>query len=119
MGDSKTILLVEDTPELLETLRQMLEGAGYRVICAADGETALKFLNEPTGEIDLLVTDLFIGNEMDGNHLSQLFLRERPNLRVLFISGGAGRNTTALAGEFIQKPFSGKTFLEKVRAHLF
>jgi DNA-binding response OmpR family regulator len=117
VADRKTILLVEDTPELLETLRQVLEAAGYKVICASDGEEALKVLPEQSCKIDMLITDLFIGSEMDGHSLSRVFLRERPNLRVLFISGG-GPNQTALSGEFIQKPFSGKTLLEKIRANL-
>lgn len=115
MGDSNTILLVEDTPELLETLRQILEASGYRVFCASSGEVALKFAGERSPEIDLLITDFFLGEELDGHSLSQRLCDDNPNLRVLFMSGGGPQGTT---GEFIQKPFSGKTLLDKVRATL-
>ena len=61
----KTILLVEDTPELLETLRGLLEANAYPVLCASDGQRALEKMRSAPQPIELLITDLVMP-EMDG-----------------------------------------------------
>ncbi len=55
----RTILLVDDEPEVLSTLRDTLESFGYRVIPEPDAESALSELREQN-EIDLVVTDLWL-----------------------------------------------------------
>jgi CheY-like chemotaxis protein len=52
------VLVVEDDPDSLEMLRQMLEALGLRVVLAADGEEALRLLPEPPP--DLVLCDLML-----------------------------------------------------------
>src|SRR3954449_11945939 len=57
-GGSETILLVEDEPLFRFTARMVLEGAGYRLVEAANGVEALQVWEEHRGEVALLLTDL-------------------------------------------------------------
>jgi two-component system cell cycle sensor histidine kinase/response regulator CckA len=57
-----TILLVQDEPAVRSVARRMLENAGYSVIEAPDGQTALRIAESRPGAINLLITD----TELDG-----------------------------------------------------
>lgn len=51
--ESRTILVVDDDPEIREVLRLLLTGEGYRVIEADSGDTALELLNSSVGLVIL------------------------------------------------------------------
>jgi PAS domain S-box-containing protein len=119
-GGSETILLVEDEAPLRHKLRDILQGAGYRVLAASNGyEAAALALGEP-GEIDLLLTDVVMPG-LSGPRLSQQLRFLRPTTRVLHMSGypddirGSGGR---LLRDFIQKPFSREKLLRCVRQTL-
>ncbi|MDY6836906.1 MAG: response regulator [Thermodesulfobacteriota bacterium] len=63
MGTSTKILVVDDDPDMRETLQMILESAGYAVVLAEDGEQCLSKLKEEP--FDLLLLDLLMPN-MDG-----------------------------------------------------
>ena len=103
---SGTVLIVEDEPAVRRLARMSLEQAGYRVIEAADGPSALAAA-EAQPEIDLLVTDVVMPG-LTGPVLFERLRAVRPQLKVLYMSGypeGAAGHVEA--GEsFLPKPFT-------------
>src|SRR5665213_1695407 len=57
---ARTVLIVEDEPAVRAVARRVLEGEGYVVIEAPDGQTALRIAETRSGAIDLLLTDLVL-----------------------------------------------------------
>ncbi len=117
-----TILLVEDDPSILAVIAEMLEGLGYAVIPAAGPGEALALAASRDGDVQLLVTDVVMP-EMDGRTLAERLRQERPDLRVLFMSGYTA-NVIAHQGvlesgvHFLQKPFTIGGLAAAVRAAL-
>jgi len=116
---SETVVVVEDDPSLRDLVRLMLEGCGYRVLAAEDGEGAARLCDELDGKVDLLLTDVVMP-EVNGRVLAERLAALFPSLKVLFMSGysdeavfrhGIIRPDTA----FIEKPFSASTLTRKVR----
>src|SRR5688572_8060174 len=121
-GGEETILLVEDEPALRAVARRVLEGAGYRVVEASDGEAALALLEGGTGGIDLLFTDVIMPG-MTGPELAARVGRLLPGLRVLFMTGYS-EDAVAFHGKLaqgtacLQKPFGPDRLLRFVRESL-
>jgi two-component system cell cycle sensor histidine kinase/response regulator CckA len=61
-----TILLAEDEPQVRALTTRVLEGAGFRVLAAADGEEALRGFHQAHGKVDLLLLDVVLPG-MGGN----------------------------------------------------
>jgi two-component system, cell cycle sensor histidine kinase and response regulator CckA len=118
----ETILLVEDEPALLEMTTRMLERLGYTVLPAGNPGEAVRLVQEHSGRIDLLLTDVVMP-EMNGRDLAKNLLSISPDIRLLFMSGYTA-NVIAQHGvldggvHFIQKPFSKKDLGEKLREAL-
>lgn len=115
-----TVLLAEDDKPSREIYHAVLDGAGYNVIDAADGNAALDVLNrEP---VDVLLTDIFMPG-MSGIELLERAKKLRPDLRAIVMTGqktseaviGALRNQ---ACEFLSKPFHTEELLEVIRSVL-
>jgi CheY-like chemotaxis protein len=82
------ILLAEDNEDTREALRLSLEGEGYAVRAAANGDEAFRLqASEPA---DVLVTDLFMP-ERDGFETLAAFRKNFPRTKIVVISGGATR----------------------------
>ncbi|HVM75276.1 MAG TPA: PAS domain S-box protein [Candidatus Saccharimonadales bacterium] len=116
---TETILLVEDSKLLAKVTRDYLMSAGYRVLMAAEASEALKVAEEFTGRIHLLLTDVVMPH-MNGRELSELLLRQRPELKVLYMSGhtaGVISKTALLEDDvaFIEKPFTHDALGRKIR----
>ena len=115
----ETLLLVEDEASVRQASRQFLIRSGYSVLEASDGEDALRVSREHGGSIDLMITDVVMPR-MSGPRLAERLAEERPEMKVLFVSGYA-ESTVLKHGEidvatrFLQKPFSLKTLGRKVR----
>ena len=99
----ETILIVEDDDLIRANAERQLQGLGYRVIAAADGDAVLDRI-ETLPAVDLLFTDLMLPGAVDGRALAHAMRRDRPGLRVLFTSGRAMPDDTAGAG-FLAKPY--------------
>lgn len=116
---SETVLLVEDEDEVRKVLHQVLIGKGYRVFQAGSGEEALAISRLHRGAVHLLLTDITMPR-MKGTELANRLLAERPQTRVIFMSG---YNEERLSGgestwTCLQKPFSPQTLTQIVRAIL-
>ncbi|PRY29898.1 PAS domain-containing hybrid sensor histidine kinase/response regulator [Pseudosporangium ferrugineum] len=118
----ETILLVEDEDALREATGRTLTRAGYRVLVANGGPAALRLVEEHSGPIDLLLTDVLMPVMM-GNEVAARVGALRPGIAVLYMSGYAQpvltENGTLPAGvEIVEKPFTRDALLERVRARL-
>ncbi len=112
------ILLVDDAPDNLSICKLVLENRGYGVLDAASPSTAIRIADEYKCQIKLLITDVVLP-EMNGCDLSKRLQLTSPKLKTLFMSGYAADTVTNqgefdLKVNFIQKPFSIKTFLAAV-----
>jgi signal transduction histidine kinase len=114
-----TILVVEDEQSVLDIARRSLERRGHTVLTATGPTDAGAVLRAHEGDLDLLVTDVVMPGA-DGPSLYRQLVRERPELRVLYMSGhddlasaaGVGRNGSPA---FIQKPFTPLALAHKVQ----
>jgi CheY-like chemotaxis protein len=119
---AETVLLVEDESALRELTRSILEQAGYRVLEAAGAEQALHIVRDNPRNIDLLLTDVVMPG-LGGKELAKRMNEARPGLKVLYMSGYAD-DVVAHSGiltegtVLIQKPFTRRTLLTKVRQSL-
>src|SRR5262249_54362436 len=92
-GGTETILLVEDQNAVRTFARHVLLAGGYIVLEARDGEEAYWVAQQRQGLIHLLVTDVVMPR-MSGRQLADLLARDRPEMRVLFVSGHADEAIT-------------------------
>jgi CheY-like chemotaxis protein len=116
---SETVLLVEDEDAVRESEREYLEQHGYTVLTAANGPAALELAASCGREIQLLVSDVVMP-KMSGSELAQQLLAQRPELKVLFVSGYAESTVVQhglaeLGSRFLQKPFTLKALAAKIR----
>ena len=118
---SETVLLVEDEAAVRGLLRRFMDGKGYRVLEAADGEEALKVVEKESGQIDLLLTDLVMPG-MGGFELAHRLEAKLPEVKILFMSGyseGAeaffNSGLVSDAKNFLQKPFSTDLLAQRLR----
>lgn len=116
---SEVVLLVEDEQAVRALLSRILRQRGYTVLEARSGTEALEIGRSYEGDIDLLLTDVVMP-EMGGRELAEQLLLDRPNTRVLFISGytedemvHAGVLATRI--NFLEKPFAPRDLVRKVR----
>jgi PAS domain S-box-containing protein len=115
----ETVLLVEDEETVRELTRQYLLTQGYEVLEAAGPAAALRISTVHPGPIQLLLTDVIMPG-MNGPELALRISAERPETRVLYMSGytenAIGHNGTLDAGVILlQKPFTLQTLTAKVR----
>jgi len=118
-GRAETILLVEDEPSLRKLMIRLLECHGYQVLPAANGVAALELWRQQRDAVALLCTDMVLPEGMSGSELAGHLRAEKPELKVLYVSGysrDAVENRLNLsAGEtFMQKPFLPEQLLETV-----
>jgi two-component system, cell cycle sensor histidine kinase and response regulator CckA len=116
---SETVLLVEDEHVVRSLVRRVLVSQGYTVLEARSGEQALGLATGHEGPIDLLLTDVVMPG-LSGRALAAELVIQRPQLRVLYVSGYT-EDAVMLQGirheqvAFLQKPFGPATLARKVR----
>ncbi len=105
-GTLETILVVDDDEEVLKVVVAILKRADFRVLSANSGPSAVKVADKTDGKIDLLLSDVDMG-QMSGPDLGETLKKARPDLHVMLMSGGAKGNLLVLnyGWAFIQKPF--------------
>ncbi|HWP85069.1 MAG TPA: response regulator [Terriglobia bacterium] len=119
---SETILVAEDEAMLRELARELLAGAGYTVLEAANGEQAIEVCQGHSGPVHLLMTDAVMPR-MSGLELARRIRALRPGVTVLYVSGYADEailrdGLMEPGAAFLQKPFSREALLRKLRETL-
>ncbi|KAB0494246.1 response regulator [Pseudomonas vancouverensis] len=82
------VLVVEDEPSILMVLSTYLEGEGYRVLQAENGEQAFEILASKP-HLDMMITDFRLPGGISGVQIAEPAVKLRPELKVIFISGYA------------------------------
>ena len=117
-----TLLVVEDDLAMLVALRDILEGAGYRVFTATHGETALELFQEQRPE--LILSDISMP-VMDGVELFEA-IRARPGgtaIPFIFLTARGTREDVFAgmslgADDYITKPVTSQELLSAINARL-
>jgi DNA-binding response OmpR family regulator len=105
----KTVLIVDDDFEIIESVRYALEDAGYQVVVARDGNQGLALAERE--DPDLMILDMMMPKRSGFLVLEKLRrLRDEP-LPVIMITGNEGSRHKAYAellgvSDYIRKPFA-------------
>ncbi|HOV39776.1 MAG TPA: response regulator, partial [Spirochaetales bacterium] len=91
----KSILLVEDEALVALTEKKVLETEGYQVTLATNGETAVDYVRNNQGPVDLILMDIDLGKGMDGTEAAQEILNYK-DIPILFLTSHTER-------EYVQK----------------
>ncbi len=116
---SATVLLAEDEETVRNLTTRILERNGYRVIPAASGEDAMKMWPTHKEQVDFLLTDVIMPG-MNGLELYRRLSLDRPDLKVLYISGYpedviADQGVLEQTIQLLEKPFSPTKLLLKIQ----
>jgi CheY-like chemotaxis protein len=114
-----TVLLVEDEESVRMIAGRVLRAQGYYVLEAGHGQEALQISAQHAGAIQLLLTDVIMPGGLNGRQLSEQVKLQRPDIKVLYISG---YTDSAIAHHgvlepglaFLQKPFNPAALAQKV-----
>jgi DNA-binding response OmpR family regulator len=112
-----TVLVVDDEPVVLETVRDGLTAHGYTVLTAGGGAEALHIAQSHQGSIALALVDVVMPGT-SGPEVAQRLHAARPDLKILFMSGFSNEVMVVhgLDGgdPLLVKPFSLDTLSRKV-----
>lgn len=120
----KTILVVDDEPKIVRVARDYLEYAGFHVVTAQDGKSAMTAWR--SAKPDLIVLDLGLPN-MDGLDVTRAIRREpaahESNTPIIMLTARSEESDKLVglelgADDYIVKPFSPKELVARVRAVL-
>ncbi|MDD3013795.1 MAG: response regulator [Candidatus Gastranaerophilales bacterium] len=122
MSDNKTVLIVDDEQDIVETLRFMLEAEGITCLTAHDGEEALnKAKNEKP---DLIILDVMLP-KINGYKVSRLlkFDKKYKDIPILMVTARSQEEDKVIgqdtgADEYITKPFDLDNVINMVKKYL-
>ena len=118
--EGKTILIVEDEPVLRMLMVDRMADLGYSTLEAEDSASGLKILLS-SAPVSLLISDIGLPGGMNGRQMAELALRDRPDLKVLFITGYAenavfNHGHLAPGIQVLTKPFEMNVLESRVHA---
>ena len=117
----KSVLVIDDDPEILQVVSKMLAPSGYNMITAGNEAAALIIIKD-SAEIDLAIVDFWM-NSKPALKILKTLEDHRPSLPIMMMSGGGGElsmetahNVSFVSGatQFIQKPFKRDDLLSKI-----
>jgi CheY-like chemotaxis protein len=119
---TEMILIIEDEEMLRELLRTTLEGKGYKVVCAVDGEEGLDVYRVHREEIALVLSDIGLPR-LAGDEVFLTLKRMNPGVKVVLASGYLdpelkSRLLGVGASGIIQKPYVPSEILRRIREEL-
>ncbi len=119
VGETETILVVDDEPFIREFVVDVLRQLGYKVLEASCAKDALKICGNNRSKIDILLTDLIMP-EMNGQELVAVFKEKRPDSKVMIMSGYAKNviSNSDKSASFIQKPIMVEELTVRIREAL-
>ncbi len=111
VADGRSILVVEDEPQLRYNIVDFLDQAGYRTLEAANADEALIYLRN--NDIDTLYTDIDMPGSMDGLGLVATVRSQWPGMRIIVTSGlvKLSHRDLEVGVTFVPKPTAGLELL--------
>ena len=118
-GGKETLLVADDHEGIREMVRSALEGCGYRVLFAVNGEEAIHIFEEHVSEIRLVVLDMVMPR-VGGLEAARRMRQIRPELPVIFTTGYSADHEALTrvietGGAVVEKPFDPKKLARRVR----
>ena len=116
-GAARRILLVDDDPEIVASMKAVLESRGYAILVARDGNQGLAMAEQEAP--DLVVLDMMMPKR-SGFLVLEKLRRGNPNpVRVIMITANEGSRHKAYAemlgvDDYIRKPFAMDRLLDSV-----
>jgi DNA-binding response OmpR family regulator len=115
----KKIMVVDDEPDILLTVGQMLEISGYEVIKAQDGATAIQKLNELQSNPDLILLDIMMPNLSGWDVAAKIKENDEwKNIPIIFLTAKGDTMSIGMGGlaseDYIVKPFDIKDLKVRV-----
>lgn len=112
------VLVVDDEPNMRETVREMLSDDGFAVELAESAEDALEMMAAPGAKFFMVITDGRLGG-MSGYDLIRTMAKDYPNLQVILITAFATPKLAveaiqAGAADYLSKPFAPEELLHAV-----
>jgi two-component system alkaline phosphatase synthesis response regulator PhoP len=119
----QTILVVDDEPHIVEVVQDYLKQAGYRVLAARDGQTALTLARHERP--DLVVLDLMLPGGIDGLEVCRRLRRDPvlADVPIIMLTARIAETDRLIglelgADDYVTKPFSPREVVARVRAVL-
>jgi len=108
-GAGMNVLVVDDEPMVLETLKELLESRDYKVVSATSGRKALVLFEALKDDLDVVLLDMQMP-EMSGRELYRVLRERKPELPIIFVSGYKAdleieELTRDEATRFLSKPY--------------
>jgi two-component system alkaline phosphatase synthesis response regulator PhoP len=117
---SKKIMVVDDEPDILLTVGQMLEMSGYEVVRAKDGNECIDKLNESETDPDLIILDIMMPDVSGWDVAAKL--KENPRWKeipIVFLTAKGDTMSVGMGGlaavDYIVKPFDIKDLVNRVK----
>lgn len=118
-----TVLIIEDDHNILLMIKRMLESFGFDIKLASNGLEGLEFFRK--FDVDLVITDIIMP-EKEGLEIIREMRRERPELKIIAMSGGGKLSASNYletakifgAASILEKPFTKKQMVEAVQDSL-
>lgn len=117
---ARSLLIVDDEPQLLRLLGRVFEREGYEVEQAADGDAAIAIVDERAADLDVAIVDVFIPPRGAGQVLDALAAK-CPGVAIVVVSGDwleqqLAARLEAAGGRYLRKPFHPDALVEAVRS---
>ncbi len=115
----ETVLIAEDNEMVRNLASEILKRSGYTVITVDNAGECLNAVSQSGRHVDLLLTDVIMP-DMNGKDLYAALHAKYPHVRVVYMSGYtedviAHHGVLDKGMDFIQKPFSARNLMEKIR----
>ncbi len=112
-----TVLVVDDEHPLRVAAHRILTAEGFNVIHAATASEALRMCSEYDGQLDLVLTDVFL-TDWRGQELAEHLRRQYPDLKIMLMSGDPQASPLVEGQTLLRKPFTKRQLVDSVRGVL-
>jgi two-component system cell cycle sensor histidine kinase/response regulator CckA len=117
--NTRSILVIDDEPMVLEVVVESLRREGYEVMSATNPEQALQMASSLAGRLALIIVNHSLSS-LPGRNLVEAIERLQPGVKVLRYSGYTEEHLRATGqikpeAFFLQKPFTAQVIRKKVR----